>query len=173
MRVLLSYVGNKPLAVLYRPVAPGTSPDKTLQVISPVGETIIDHVEQLTTTRLLRTIDRMSNQYTLEAAILLKSFGLKATGDLRLKMDWGLLVSGPEGHDVLRRVYWANQATQIIADAPSEARLTPHLWGHVLFHDHRPSAEDRLTDDVIDSFKKPPKAPKDDAEELLDDLKKK
>ena len=174
VRVLLSYIGNKSLAVLYRPVAPGASSDKALRVTSPVGETIIDHVEQLTSARMLRTIDPLSpNQYTLEAAIPLKAIGLKATGDLRLKMDWGLLVSGPEGHDVLRRVYWANQATQIIADAPSEARLTPHLWGHILFHDHRPSAEDRLADDAINGSKKPTKAQKDAAEELLDDLKKK
>ncbi len=70
-------------------------------------------------------------------------------------------------------MYWANQAMQIIADAPSEARLTPHLLGHILFHDHCPSADDRLADDSIDGSQKPTKTQKDAAEELLDDLKKK
>ena len=42
-------------------------------------------------------------------------------------------MSGPDGTEVLRRVYWANRATQIVSDAPSEARLHPHLWGHVVF----------------------------------------
>jgi hypothetical protein len=90
-----------------------------------------------------------------------------------LKMDWGLLVSGPEGHDVLRRVYWANQATQIVADAPSEARLTPHLWGTVLFHDQRPGADSTFADESIEGGKKPSKDQKNAVNELLDDLKSK
>lgn len=30
-----------------------------------------------------------------------------------------------------QRVYWANKATAITADLPSEAELTPRLWGSV------------------------------------------
>ena len=89
--------------------------------------------------------------YEVEAAVPLSALGLKPTAGLRLKMDWGMLVSGPDGNEVIRRVYWANQATNITADAPSEARLHPNLWGHVLFHDRKKNAEDRL-----DAFDKPP-----------------
>ena len=59
--------------------------------------------------------------------------GLKPAPDLRLKMDWGVLVSGPDGHEVIRRVYWSNKATAITADVPSEAMLTPNLWGRWRF----------------------------------------
>ena len=50
------------------------------------------------------------------------------------KLDWGILVSGSDGTEVLRREYWSNKATHITADAPSEAELHPELWGHIRFH---------------------------------------
>jgi A/G-specific adenine glycosylase len=48
------------------------------------------------------------------------ALGLKITPGLRLKMDWGVLTSGPEGTEVLRREYWANKATSTLADAPTD-----------------------------------------------------
>lgn len=36
---------------------------------------------------------------------------------MRLRFDWGILVSGKDGNKVLRRVYWSNKATSIVADA--------------------------------------------------------
>ena len=91
----------------------------------------------------------------------LSALGLKITPNLRLKMDWGVLVSGPDGTEVLRREYWANKATQITADAPSEAELHPELWGHVRFHS-----------EVFGSRLDPMAAKKDKAvEDLLNDLK--
>ncbi len=96
---------------------------------------------------------------------------------MRLKLDWGVLVSGPDGNEVLRRVYWANKATNIVADAPSEARLSPHLWGHVrLLNQNQKSSENRL-----DSVEINPRAGKkgkdlakdvDDILETLDDEKR-
>jgi len=75
------------------------------------------------------------NVYVVEAAIPLSILGLKPAANLRLKFDWGVLVTDPSGNAVVRRVYWANQATGIVADVPSEARLQPDLWGHILFHE--------------------------------------
>jgi hypothetical protein len=34
----------------------------------------------------------------------------------------------PAGDNV-HRVYWTNKATGLTSDIPSEAELTPHLWG--------------------------------------------
>ena len=174
IRLLMTFVENKPLTVLYRPVAPDASADQALRVTSPVGETIFDQVMLLPSVRLLRTVKKEDpNLYIVEAAIPLEEIGLKISDELRLKMDWGLLVSGPEGHDVLRRTYWANQATQIVADAPSEARLTPHLWGTVLFHDQRPNSDATFAEDAIEGGKKPSKDQKNAVNELLDELKSK
>ena len=37
------------------------------------------------------------------------------------------------GYQTLQRVYWNNKATAITADVPSEAELTPALWGRWQF----------------------------------------
>ena len=67
-----------------------------------------------------------------------------------------------------------NQATGIVADAPSEARLTPHFWGHIHFHGDRSSAEDKLNDlEQIAGKKKPGKEVKKDVTDILDDLEDK
>jgi len=163
MRLLMTFAAEKPAAVLYRPNVPGTPDDKIFRVVSPVGETAIDRVDRLTEVQLARRSD--GDRYVVEASVPLTALGLKPAAGMRLKLDWGVLASGPSGNEVLRRVYWSNQATNITADAPSEARLHPNLWGHVLLHDTRRTAEDRL-----DSLDKPT-APKG-LEDLLDGKKK-
>ena len=173
VRLLMTVVDQRPVAVLYRPVVPGTPPEKVWRVVSPVGETTIDEVKRLEGVRMARSGG--PNQYILQAAVPLAALGLKPEPGLRLKLDWGVLVSGPSGSEVLRRVTWANHASQIVADAPSEARLQPNLWGHARFHDYRPSAEEELGElrwpadknaskkiqkDVIESLEESPPAGK-------------
>ncbi len=48
-----------------------------------------------------------------------------------IKLDWGVLETDDEGVAVLARSFWSNTST--LADAPTEARLEPHLWGHAIF----------------------------------------
>lgn len=107
--LLLTLMGSHPAAVLYQAVVPGTPPDKAWQVVSPVLSVTFDRVTKLDSLRLV--VDDNPNHYTLEAAVPLAALGLKITPGLRLKMDWGILVSGPDGTEVLRREYWANKAT--------------------------------------------------------------
>ena len=45
----------------------------------------------------------------------------------RVRADIGVL-RGANGQTT-QRVYWSNKATTITADVPSEAELTPKLWG--------------------------------------------
>ncbi len=130
-RLLMTFMDQDPAMVLYRAVVPGTPAEKVWQVVSPVGSVGFDQVARLEKPRLVASSDK--DRYIVEAAIPLNELGLKVRADLRLKMDWGVLVSGPDGNEVLRREYWANKSTQIIADAPSEAELHPSLWGHVRF----------------------------------------
>lgn len=142
LRLLLTFAGETPKAVLHRAVVAGTKPADRIRIVSPTGEVSFDEIKLLKNVRMARSGDEQ--QYILEAAIPFSALGLNVEPGLRLKMDWGVLVSGPDGNEVMRRIYWSNKATYAVADAPSEARLEPHLWGHVRFHEERVSAESQL-----------------------------
>jgi len=62
-----------------------------------------------------------------ECSIPLETLGLKPTPGLKLKGDTGILRGN--GFQTHYRVYWSNKATAITADVPSEAQLSPALWG--------------------------------------------
>ncbi|MCX7420822.1 MAG: hypothetical protein NT013_14945 [Planctomycetia bacterium] len=162
----------KPIAVLFDALVPGTPEDKRWRVVSPVAEVFFDRVARIEGVKL--AAENHDNGYNLEAAIPLKGLGLSPAPNLRLKFDWGVLSTDQDGNVVLRRRYWSNQATGIVADAPSEARLTPHLWGHIRFHGDRSSAEDKLKDlEQIAGTKKSSKEVKKDVTDILDDLDEK
>ena len=62
-----------------------------------------------------------------ELSISLEKLGLAPQPGLSIRGDIGLLRG--DGAQTLHRVYWCNKATGITADVPSEAELTPRLWG--------------------------------------------
>ena len=160
LRLLLTFMGDDPAAVLYQSVVPGAPPEKAWQAVSPMGSVSFDCVTRLEKPKFISIGD--NDHYVAEAAIPLASLGLKITPELRLKMDWGILTTGPEGTEVLQREYWVNKVTtQITADVPSEAAIHPELWGHIRFHAETPNAR------PDPSAKKPDKA----LDDLLNDLK--
>lgn len=168
LRLLMTYVNDKPKAVLYQAVVPGTSPESAVRVVSPVAEVTFDRITEVDD-ELRMMHSEKDGTYYVEAAVPLSMLGLSPVPGMRLKLDWGVLTTGPDGNEVLRRLYWSNKATHVLADAPSEARLSPNLWGFVRFQEERPSAEDRLDAfDVKDGSTKKKKK----AADLLDDLDK-
>lgn len=139
LRLLFTRMAGKPVTVLYNAVKPGTPEDERWQVVSPVARVEFDEVRRLdeAVVRYTRHTPRDSDAFqgfTLDAAVPLAALGLAPAPKLRLKFDWGYLESDAKGTQVLRRRYWSNQATSTVADAPSEARLEPDLWGWVRFH---------------------------------------
>jgi len=165
LRLLLTFTIDGPQAVLYQPVVPGAPAANRRRIVSPVGEVEFDQVVPLEQVEMARK--EADNQYVVEAAVPLRALGLTPEPGLRLKCDWGILTTGSNGNEVLRRIYWANKATQVVADAPSEARLHPNLWGHVRFGGRQPSSDDKLDAfEVDDSKKKDTNA----AQDLLEDL---
>lgn len=169
VRLLMTWMQNKAICVSYRPDVPGTPKSQQWQVVSPVGQATFDEVKPLPSVELARSTDDMGS-YIVEAAIPLSAIGLKPEPGMRLKLDWGFLTTGPDGNEVLRRIYWSNQATSIVADAPSEARLQPNLWGFVRFHgQNRPSAEDQLETVAAEPPKKGKEVAKD-VDDILDAL---
>jgi hypothetical protein len=177
VRVLMANAGGTPKAVVYRPVIDAKTKGKPWRVVSPVNEATFDDVREAPGVRIVHQPNTADNRtgYTVEAAIPLADIGLKPTDGLRLKFDWGVLRTGPDGHEVLQRMYWANRATSITADAPSEARLHPELWGFVRFFDsRRPSTEDRF--EAAEVTGKPggkDKNVKADVDDILDSLDEK
>ena len=66
-----------------------------------------------------------------EVSVPLAVLGLSAKAGQTTKGDIGILRGN--GFQTLHRVYWNNKATAMTADVPSEAMLTPNLWGKWVF----------------------------------------
>ncbi|MBI2192474.1 MAG: hypothetical protein HYU36_10875 [Planctomycetes bacterium] len=130
LRLLITVASGKPLAVLYRPVSPGHDPAAVYEVVSPVGREVIEEVRRLDDAEV--AIQEQGPGYQLEAALPLKTLGFKPEPGRRYRFDWGILTTDEHGHTVTGRYYWSNETTPIISDAPSEVRMTPNLWGHLL-----------------------------------------
>jgi hypothetical protein len=136
IRLLMTFMDGKPTAVLYQPACPGARPDEAWETHTMVFKSSFDRVALVPEVRLAgreQRNDKGEVSYFLEVSVPLKSLGLTIKPDLTLKMDWGILVSGPDGTEVLQRLYWANPQTSIVSDEAAEATLHPDLWGMVRF----------------------------------------
>jgi len=166
-RLLMTRMQGKLVAVLYEPVVPGTRDEDQWKVVSPVFEVRFDRVRKLPDVHM--ACHSSEDAYVFEAAIPLKTIGLEIKPDLRLSLDWGVLVSGKDGNEVLQRIYWSNKATSIISDAPSEAVLHPDLWGTIRFHEKDSAAPDIL--DPLGASDTGDEGVADFIDELEEDLK--
>ena len=125
MRILISMVAKKPKALLYRAVVPGTS--EPVPFSSPWQTITLDRVDDISDK--IEFAEGANGAY--EVAIPLELLSLKPAKGLQIRGDVGLL-RGSAGVTVAR-TYWSNKATAITSDVPSEARLTPNLWGTLVF----------------------------------------
>ena len=123
-RLLVTRVGDKTTAVLYRPHVPGTTTDP-VKFVSMIG---------LNKTTLMDRVDDVSDKVTLagtggdyEFSVPLSLLSLSPQGGQTIHGDIGLLRGN--GFQTLQRVYWHNKATGLVSDLASEAELTPALWG--------------------------------------------
>jgi hypothetical protein len=113
-------VDGKPMAQLYRAVVPGTK--QPVPFSSPWRTITLDSVENVTAQVALAHQDG-----NYELSIPLSLLGLQPQAGLSINGDLGVLRGN--GFQTLQRVYWSNKASGITADVPSEAELTPRLWG--------------------------------------------
>ncbi|CAN5908813.1 hypothetical protein BH11VER1_BH11VER1_09160 [soil metagenome] len=120
-RLLVTLIKGKPRAMLYRAKVPGTA--QPVAFSSPWRSISIDVVEDVTESVVFAT-DKEGN-YELSIP-LAKLHWQPKSGDT-LRADLGVLRGS--NFQTTQRVYWANKATAITADVPSEAELTPQLWG--------------------------------------------
>jgi hypothetical protein len=125
-RLLVTAVGGRTLALLYRPVVVGTT--DPVPFSSPWRTVNIDRVDDISDQVVLA-----GEEGNYELSVPLATLGLRPVPGLALKGDIGLLRGN--GFQTMQRVYWSNKATGITADVPSEAELTPQLWGRWEFVD--------------------------------------
>jgi len=122
LRLLITMVKDKPVAVIYRAVVPGTASGDRVPFSSPWRTIYFDRVETVTSELQFAAADG-----NFEFSLPLAKLGLRPEAGQTLKGDLGILRG--DGTTTTARIYWANKATGITADVPSEAALTPKLWG--------------------------------------------
>ncbi|MCL2105398.1 MAG: hypothetical protein FWH21_10225, partial [Kiritimatiellaeota bacterium] len=131
VRVLMSQLDGKPVAVLMRPVDP--SADKALahDYVSPVAPRHFDRVELAKDIQV--TARKEEKRYTVNAVIPLARLGVTPAPGLRLRADVGFIASDASGTVNAARIYWANKDTNLVSDLPQESWLYPAAWGEIVF----------------------------------------
>jgi hypothetical protein len=134
IRLLVSLVKGKPVAVLYRPVAT-TAPRNSAIFESPLRTLRFDDVEDVSQyVQFAKGNADSSNGASagdFEFSIPLRILGLNSIPGTELRGDVGLLRG--DGVRTFQRAYWSDKATGLVSDIPSEAELTPQLWGRFRF----------------------------------------
>jgi hypothetical protein len=120
-RLLITQVKGQTRALLYRAKIPGTK--EPVGFSSPWRTINMDAVEDVSHEVTFAT-DKSGNY---EISIPLRALHWQPKPNTTYRADLGVL----RGHNgqTTQRVYWSNKATAITADVPSEAELTPKLWG--------------------------------------------
>lgn len=124
-RLLLSLYQGQPVAVLYRPVVPGTKNATQLMAAR------IDQIVRLPLAHI--AFQRGQNSYTLEAAVPLADLAIDAKETGVLKGDVGVIFADASGTNRELRLDYYNKRTNITADLTTEATLQPGEWGPIEF----------------------------------------
>jgi hypothetical protein len=130
-RLLVTRVKGKTVAVLYRQVAPNAA-GRPAEFTSPIKTVKFDSVVDVSDQVELAEGDVKDNRGNVTAGICelslpLKVLGISADKGQTIRGDVGLLRGN--GFETLHRAYWSNKASGLVSDLPSEAELTPRLWG--------------------------------------------
>jgi hypothetical protein len=164
IRIVVTRVGGKPVAVLYRPVAPGAAAAERWETSTPAGgTTAFEQVKVLGGAKVV--VHDEANSYSVEAAIPLADLGLAAAPapETVMKMDWGVLTTD-DGFVTRSRRYWANPIASGVSDEPTEARLEPGMWGYARFGARASSGKPTMNDPLN------PAANDATLDDLLEDL---
>jgi hypothetical protein len=125
IRLLVYQVKGQTKALLYRAVVPGTR--NPVPFSSPSQTITLDQVQDVSD-----QVQLFSANGNYAFSIPLKTLGLSPAAGQSVKADIGIL-RGNNGIQTNQRAYWSNKATGITSDVPSEAELTPELWGTWVF----------------------------------------
>jgi len=135
VRLLVTRVKGKPVAVLYRPVAPGSS-QEPFPFSSPLRTIKFDRIDDVSRdlqfeSSVARNEKEKTQSAVYEFSIPLSTLGLTAGPGKSIRGDIGVLRGN--GSMTLQRSYWRNKSAALTSDIPSEAELLPRLWGVMKF----------------------------------------
>jgi hypothetical protein len=135
VRLVISQVKGKTVAMLYRSIVPG-SKGEPVPFSSPLRTIRFDRVDDVSDlVTLAAAVERdekaKSQTACFEISVPLSTLGLHPQPGQTISADIGVLRGN--GFQTLQRVYWNNQSTGLTSDEPSEAELTPQLWGRWQF----------------------------------------
>jgi hypothetical protein len=125
LRLLVAQVDDQTRATMYRQVVPGTSEADRIPFSSPWRTIPFDRVQDVSDQ--IELAGDGEGHYELSVPLTL--LGLRPEPGMKIQGDIGILRGN--GTETTARSYWSNKATGITADVPSEAELTPHLWGTI------------------------------------------
>ena len=131
LRILISQLNGKPVAVLMQPVDPSAPPSAHRTYSSPVGSKAFDRVQILENVRV--SVNVLEGRYIVTAAIPLADLHLNAHPGVTIRGDVGFISSNAAGVIDIARTYWANPHTNLVSDLPLEAWLSPDQWGQFEF----------------------------------------
>jgi hypothetical protein len=135
IRLLVTRVKGQPVAVLYRPVAPGANREP-FPFSSPLRTIKFDRIDDVSRdldfrTSVVRNEKEKTQSAIYEFSIPLATLGMKAVPGASIRGDVGVLRGN--GGTTLQRSYWRNKSAALTSDVPSEAELLPRLWGVMKF----------------------------------------
>jgi hypothetical protein len=125
LRLLFSVMDDKPVCVLYAPLA-GNAEKRPRAFSSPTGSEPFERVVLVEDAKV--SVRRTDGGYVLEAAVPWAALGGPPQAGTLLRGDVGVIFSDPGGSRNVLRACYANRQTAITNDIPSEARLEPQHW---------------------------------------------
>ncbi len=126
LRLLVSVMDNKPVAVLYR-WKTAAADKKPVVFTCPWRQHAVDSVTLLTDATV--SIQRGGDGYAVELAVPLAALGFKPDAGKEYRADLGAVFSDATGTNRAARIYWSNKATGLVNDVPGEIMANPNLWG--------------------------------------------
>jgi hypothetical protein len=126
-RLLISVIGNHPVAVLYEQGVSGIAAKDRVPFSSPWRTIYFDRVRRLSDVTI--ATHPQSGGYAVTVAVPWADLGIQPASGMKLKGDVGVLSADTGGTTTVSRKYWSNKATGLVNDVPGESMLTPSLWG--------------------------------------------
>jgi hypothetical protein len=125
-RLLIAKVRDEPIAVLYDPHA---ADGNRVTFETKVATTTFGDVRRIEKAQVV--IHSTPDGHVVEAAIPIEALGSKVDFKMPFLGDVGTIFADSTGQTNQLRLYWSNRQTDIISDAPTEARLSPNRWSTI------------------------------------------